>query len=279
MKKLNITFIVVVIVLFGCTHKDKKTNLTTTENTADKQIIQTEKQNNLAKLEEYKIDSINTVIALFKQKNIDEIARKISFPLKREYPIPPIKNNTEFKERFNEVFDQILIDRIAKSKIDQWTEMGWRGIMLDNGVIWMANSDGIITSVNYQSAFEKKLRDNLIDIDKKNLHVSLKDFESPFYKIKTKNYLIRIDLLNNNEYRYASWKIDKKESSKPDIILLNGEIEYQGSGGNHVITFLNDNYTYKIFRHIMGTIDSPDVSLIIIKDNKEILNQEGALEE
>ena len=150
--------------------------------------------------------------------------------------------------------------------------------MLNNGAVWMANSDGKITSVNYQSDFEKKLRKDLIAKEKENLHSSLKTFESPTYKIKTKNYLIRIDELANHKYRYASWKIGKKESSKPDLILDNGELKFQGSGGNHTITFDNNNYTYKIYRNRLGTRDSPDITLTVEKDGKIILTQDGTLE-
>lgn len=282
MKQLNLTFIVLGIFIFGCKQTDTKNKLTTTGNSADTTNNQTLSQENLSdneRLEEYKIDSINNVIVLFKEKNIDKISSKIKFPLYRAYPIPPIKDKEEFKQRFSEVFDKILIDKIANSKIDQWSEMGWRGIMFDNGVLWMANYDGIITSVNYQSDFEKKLRKDLITKEKENLHISLKNFESPTYKIKTKNYSIRIDELTNHKYRYACWKISDKESSKPDIILDNGELEYQGTGGNHVITFFNNNYTYRIYRNIIGAETSPDITLEIKKNGQIILTQDGTLEE
>jgi hypothetical protein len=282
MKNLNLTFIVLGLFLFACNQTGSKNKLTTNENSVDTTSNRTLKQENVSdheQLEEYKIDSINNVIDLFKEKNINKISNKINFPLYREYPIPPINDRKEFRQRFSEVFDKILIDKIANSKIDQWTEMGWRGIMLDNGVLWMANSDGIITSVNYQSDFEKKLRKDLIAKEKENLHISLRTFQSPTYKIKTKNYLIRIDELTNHKYRYASWKISKKESTKPDIILDNGELEFQGSGGNHVITFFNNNYTYRIYRNIISTEKSPDITLEIEKDRQKILTQDGTLVE
>ena len=229
------------------------------------------------KLDDYKVAKINNVIALFKQKNIEKISNIINFPLRREYPISSIKNGIEFKQRFSEVFDKVLIDKIANSKTEQWSEVGWRGIMLDNGVVWIDSYEGKITAVNYQNDFEKKLRKDLIDKEKENVHISLKTFESPTYKIKTKKYLIRIDELTNNKYRYASWKISEKESSKPDIILNNGELEFQGSGGNHVIIFANGNYTYKIYRNIIGEENSPDIKLEVEKYGQIILNQNGTL--
>ena len=117
----------------------------------------------------------------------------------------------------------------------------------------------------------------MINKEKENLHVSLKVFESPTYKIKTKNYLIRIDELTNYKYRYASWKISEKESSKPDIILNNGELKFDGSGGNHVITFVNGNYTYKVYRYCIGEENSPDITLDIEKNGQIILSEDGNL--
>jgi hypothetical protein len=280
MKYSKLVFIVFGLLLMGCNHPHSKNILTTDEkltDAADKRIIKQKKFDKNEQLEEYKIDSINNVISLFKEKDIDKISNKINFPLQREYPLPSIKDKEEFKQRFSEVFDKILIDKIANSKIEQWSEAGWRGIMLDNGIVWMGNSDGIITAVNYQSDFEKKLRKDLIDTKKANLHISLKAFKSPTYKIKTKNYLIRIDELTNNNYRYASWKISENESSKPNIILDNGELEVEGSGGNHVITFISRNYLYKVYRNVIGEENSPDITLTIEKDGKIILTEGGKI--
>lgn len=280
MKYLNLTFIVLGL-LVGCNQTNSKKKLVTGDKSVDttnSRAIRQKTLTNNEKLEQYKIDSINNVIALFKEKNIDKISIKISFPLHREHPIPPIKNKKEFRQRFNEVFDNILIDKIANSKIDQWSEAGWRGIMLDAGVVWIGNSYDKITAINYQSDFEKKLKEDLIGKDKDNLHISLRTFESSTYRIKTKNYLIRVDKLTNHKYRYASWKVSEKESSKPDIILDSGELEYQGSSGNQIISFLNNNYTYRVYRNFIGTVDSEsDITLEVEKDGQIILTQNGTL--
>jgi len=280
MKCFKLTALTFGILLFGCNQTETKTTIASNEKSDAKTedtLIKQEKIGDNEKLAYDKIESINNVFELFKSNNVDKVSDIISFPLERQYPIPSIKNKNEFNKRFSEVFDKILIDKIANSNIEQWSEVGWRGIMLDNGVLWMANSDGIITAVNYQSDFEKKLRIDLIDREKENLHNSLKTFESPTYKIKTKNYLIRIDELTNDKYRYASWKISDKETSKPDIILNDGELEFEGSGGNHVITFFKGKYTYKVYRNTIGEESSPDITLEIEKDGKTILSEDGTL--
>ena len=230
-------------------------------------------QNNLDKTE---IENIQKLINLFKTKNVDGISKVITYPLNREYPIPSVKNEADLKKRFNQIFDKTIVDEISNSKIDQWSEVGWRGIMLNSGDLWI-ESDGKIKALNYQSHFELTQKKNLIRNDKSKLHSSLKTFKSPTYKIQTKSYLIRIDELANEKYRYASWKIGKSETSKPDLILTNGTVRMEGSGGNHTIIFKKGEYNYEIYRGIIGEKGAPDISLTVEKNKKKILYQAGKL--
>jgi len=230
-------------------------------------------QNDLDKTE---IENIQKLINLFKTKNVDGISKIITYPLNREYPIPSVKNEADLKKRFNQIFDKKIIDIISNSKIDQWSEVGWRGIMLDRGDVWI-ESDGKIKALNYQSDMEIAQKNRLINHDKKKLHSSLKKFKSPTYKIQTKSYLIRIDELANGKYRYASWKIGKSEASKPDLTLSNGELKFEGSGGNHTITFTKGEYNYKVYRGIIGERDTAEISLTVEQKGKTILQQDGKL--
>ena len=278
MKHIKLTTLIIGLLLFGCNQTESKNNILSNEKSivkTNEKVRKQEKFDENEKLDVDKVTYINNVIELFKLKDVEKISNIISFPLDRQYPIPSIKNRIEFIKRFNEVFDQILIDHITKSKIEQWTEVGWRGIMLDDGRVWMANSDGIITDVTYQSEIENKLRNELISKEKEHLHHSLKSFENPICKLKTNTSLIRIDEQTNNKYRYASWKISDEESSKPDIVIKNGQMEFEGSGGNHVITFIKGNYTFKVYRNIIKEENTPDFTHEIEEDGKLILSEEG----
>ena len=224
---------------------------------------------NSNELKQSQTDNIQKIIKAFQENNIEYISNNvIKYPLKRQYPIPSIKNQEELKKRFSEVFDDKLIEEIKNSKIEDWSEMGWRGIMLNQGTLWL-NFDEIIIAINYQSDFEKRLREDLIREEKEQLDSSIKEFIEPTYKIKTKNFLIRIDKIDDSKYRYSSWKIGKSESSEPDLVLLNGEIEYSGTIGYQYFTFKNRNYTYEI--------DIDATSLEVMKDNKTILLEKGEL--
>lgn len=280
MKKYKLATLFIGLLIIGCNQRKNIKTIPVIKVTASDSLNNTNKEVDSVeadKLTESEEASIKKLINLFKHNDVDQIANHISFPLQREYPIPSIKNKEEFKLRFNEVFDKILIERIANSKISQWSEVGWRGIMLDNGTVWMANSDGIITTVNYQSAVEKKISDDLIVNEKENLPASLSVFSKPTYRIKTKNYLIRIDEISNEKYRYASWKITDKESNEPELVIAAGDIAFNGSGGNHVITFINGNYTYKVYRNIIRTSETADITLEIEKNGKTILIEDGTL--
>jgi len=280
MKHFKLTLIVIGLFLFGCNQTDNKNISTTDEklvDTTDDQKLKQEMFDDIEEFDDNKMTFIKNVITLFKEGNIDSISKVVNYPLTREYPIPSVKNGKELKMRFNEIFDKSLTDKISNSKVEQWSEIGWRGIMLDNGAVWIDSYEGKIIAVNYQSEFEKNQIQALIEKEREKLHNSLKTFQSPTYKIITKNYLIRIDKLSDYKYRYASWKIGEKESSKPDLIINNGELEFQGSGGNHVITFTNGIYTYKIYRNIIGTDDTPEITLEVEKNEKLILTEDGKL--
>ena len=247
--------------------------------------IKIQETSNKLNVDSTTIDSLSTgskkeilhLISLFKKRDIQAIAEKINYPLEREYPIPAIQTKEEFIKRFDQVFDEYLVKTVANSSITQWKEVGWRGIMLDDGIIWMVNSDGIISTVNYQSEYEKKWINELIASEKSTIHPSLSIYKTPIYKFKTKNYLIRIDEVNDNVYRYASWKVNQTDTAIPDLILTNGEMNFEGSGGNHVIAFTNGEYVYNVYRNILSESEEQDVTLVIEKNGKTILSEAGVL--
>jgi hypothetical protein len=148
--------------------------------------------------------------------------------------------------------------------------------MLGQGEVWM-NTEGRITAINYQSKAEKEIRKRLIAAEKRSIHSSLANFKKPLYILETAKFRIRIDELNNNQYRYASWPITKPMSAKPDLVLNNGQWFSEGTGGNHRFEFKNADYVYECSIIVLGTVDSPHAMLTVYKGGKEILTQNAKI--
>jgi hypothetical protein len=219
---------------------------------------------------------IEYLIALFKNRNKEALSKKILFPLNREYPLPKTKNRDEFLKGFDEIFDTILVDKISRSKIENWSKVGTKGIMLDDGIVWIDLESGSIIAINYQSEAEKQKSFLLIEKQKKYLHPSISTFKKPIHKIITKNFLIRIDELENQKYRYTAWGVGKKENTKPDLVLYNGQINYEGSGGNTVLTFTNQDIVYEIQHHVTGfEYALPNYTLTVTQNGRSIIEEKG----
>lgn len=225
--------------------------------------------------------SIQKLIQNFKNNNVQAISQSIQYPLDRENPLPSIKNAKELKPRFSQVFDQKLQHKIIHSKPEDWSVMGWQGIMLDSGEIWVSNVDDApkqpikIIAVNYSSEAEQKLRSQLLQKQKRQLHPLIQKFEEPELLIKTKDYLIRIDQLNATTYRYASWQKTDDQSKQPDLVLNKGTLSIEGTARNQTFEFKNGAYMYTVYQNNIGNGNS--ATLIVSKGNKIILKQSGNL--
>ncbi len=226
---------------------------------------------NIFALEQKYHESVLPVIGAFTDHDKAAIAAHIRYPLKRRYPIPDIKNEAEFINRFDEVFNDELVAVIASSNIKtDWEKVGWRGIMLNNGVMWV-DTGGKIIGINSGTSKEQALAKSLIEQGKQSLHASINTFEKPVLDWKTANYHIRVDDLGDHNYRYAVWNIDKRAMDKPDMVLFNGDVTVSGTGGNHHYTFKNGRYSYILHVTIIGCDTSPPGWLEVYKDDERLL--------
>ena len=220
---------------------------------------------------------VKSFISNVKSNNKEGVAAFISFPLKRETPIPAVKNKADFIKKYDQIFDATLKNKIIKSNpAKDWSEMGWRGIMLAQGDIWM-DTDGKVSTINYQSQAEKDLKNKLIAGEKGKLHSSIVKFKAPKYVLETSKFRIRIDDLGNDNYRYASWSVKKSMSEKPDLIITNGKWISDGSGGNSHFDFKKGDFLYQCSIIVLGTSYSPPASLTISQNGKEILSQNAKI--
>ncbi len=220
---------------------------------------------------------IKSFIDNVRNDNKEAVAEMVLYPLKREYPIPDVVDKADFISRYSEIFDPTLKNEITKSDpAKNWSDMGWRGIMLNKGNVWM-DFDGRLTSVNYQSQKEVNLKKKLNDAQKKELDSSIAFFQKPICVLETAKFRIRIDNLGNDNYRYVSWPIEKAMSEKPDLIIYRGNLVVEGSGGNHQYEFKKENYTYECAFIVAGEKNSPPAKLTIYQGGKVILSQNAKI--
>ncbi|MBE8727620.1 hypothetical protein [Flavobacterium hungaricum] len=220
---------------------------------------------------------VSKFIQEVKSGDKEAIAKRVRYPLKRDYPIPSIKNKTDFIKRYNEMFDKVLTEKITQSDpAKNWEEVGWRGIMLNQGDMWM-DTDGKIIAINYQSEVEKKQKNALIAAQKKSVHASISKFKEPVAVIETSKFRIRIDDLGNNNYRYASWSVKKKMTDTPDLIIENGTFFADGTGGNHHFEFKKGNFRYECHFIVLGERGTAPAMLFIYQSEKEILSQDAKI--
>lgn len=95
--------------------------------------------------------------------------------------------------------------------------------------------------------------------------------------IKTKKFKIKIDKQPNGNYLYQSWAANGKVTSKPSMIISDGELIPDGTGGNYYYEFNNNGYTYQIWRNYLtnSAKKAPYTLTVTDRNGKTIVNQDG----
>lgn len=216
---------------------------------------------------------VQKVIDAAKARDHQALARQMKYPFKQEYPIPVIKSPSEMVARFDEVFDDAILNSIATSRVGQdWQTMGWRGIMLGSGEVWL-DFDGKVIAINHQTAQAAELKATLIARQKSDLHPSVQGYKSPVLMWQTEKFTIRIDELGDGHYRYASWAKGKALSDKPDLVLSNGAVRVEGTGGNHTYQFTSGPYRYECVVTVLGEQGAPTGELVVYQNEVAIMHQ------
>lgn len=214
---------------------------------------------------------ITLFIEAIQTKDLNKLMPFIAFPIERTYPVPDIENKTEFIARYSEIFDDSISTLISNSDIEKdWQKVGWRGIMLNSGDIWLDEYSWTIKRINVQSRAERENRKAMIEQEKKTIHKSLKVFEIPSMVLATDKNLIRIDELKNGTFRFASWPTGAAMNLKPDLIIKNGIIENHGSGGNYEFRFKKRKTLYVCQINQLGTEETSPANLLILQNDIEI---------
>lgn len=97
--------------------------------------------------------------------------------------------------------------------------------------------------------------------------------------IKTKKFKIRIDKQPNGNYLYQSWGANTKITAKPSMIISNGELIPDGSGGNYYFEFNNNGTLYQVWRNYLtdSAKKAPYTLVVISNEGETIVKQDAYL--
>ena len=95
--------------------------------------------------------------------------------------------------------------------------------------------------------------------------------------IKTKKFKIRIDKQPNGKYLYQAWNANAKITAKPSMIISDGELIPDGSGGNYYFSFSNKGYSYQVWRNYLtdSAKKAPYTLMVSDESGNEILREDG----
>ena len=216
------------------------------------------------------IDSLSKVFIedftqAVRQNNRSAIAKMIAYPLSQPYPLQDIANEREFIKHYNRIFPKSLFQRLDTSTIDDWSQVGWRGIMFCNGYIWISMYDsGVkIRTVNSDIDDNPQLYTDLENArQKERTLLGITDTHIiPFacYLSKDSTTLIHFthDTVDGESYTtiyYNSHQIDWKLQANSQLKLRCSH-EIQGSCANDFYKATLDNDTIEIWDMNCGGFD------------------------
>ena len=89
---------------------------------------------------------------------------------------------------------------------------------------------------------------------------------------RTGSFLIRVDVSEDSQYRFALWDSSKDLQDIPETIIVGGTLNPCGSAGSYYYEFTSGKTAYRCLV-TPGTGGSPPGYLVILNDDKEILRE------
>jgi hypothetical protein len=187
------------------------------------------------------------IIKLIESDNATELSKLISYPLKRENPLPDIENPTDFISHYKLLFDSSFKNLLKQyNDSDIFNHEDSYGLVGGNfsGEIWI-NEDGKISAINYSSKEEKTAKQILIDKIKNEMYPAVSSWNENVLVARSEKLLIRVDRTDKG-LRYACWSNKRTIKDSPDIVLYEGVEDAHGTMGGWTLTFKNGDWTYLV---------------------------------
>ena len=209
--------------------------------------------------------SVQSIINSFKSKDKEAIMNHMNFPeaiIGHNTESFIIKDRSEMLEYWDLIFDEPFVEAVGNSTFENWSQVGWRGVMYENGDIWTGKDGKII--LNYVSAKGKDLVRRLDVKYREAIHPSVSSYERNMIDAKTGEYRLRIDRLSD-DVRLSIWLFKDNINKKPFKVIYNGKEHPVGTGGWYGASFYDGAIKY-----VYSEGGKYDAVFSIYKDEKKV---------
>jgi hypothetical protein len=213
-------------------------------------------------IEERRQQHLDVFLDLLRNNGSAGLAKLVHYPLNRRNPIPNVENEADFIQRYDTLLDSEFRKTLVQTTWDSTNTMERNGQFgLLRGEIWL-DYDGKIIAINHQSPVESQLQKALQTKMLIAIHPDVEPWQHNLKVCETDKFLIRLDEMAGGDLRYVSWSKPKTFKDRPDLILLGGESQQQGTKGGFTYTFKNEDWTYVIDEVQMADSDE-DIGLFL----------------
>lgn len=200
--------------------------------------------------------------------NRKAVAQMIRYPLYQPYPLKNIRNATELLKHYDRVFPRSLRSKLDTSSLEDWSQVGWRGVMFDCGDIWIDRYDVgtvLVRAVNSNVVTNKLMQKEIeqaYEVDRKIIGLASHYIPHATYLTKDSTTLIHFagDSIAKRFYAiiyHNQSKIDK-DLHKNSRLQLECNYSVQGSCANDFYDAILGNDTIEIWDASCGNYDTTE---------------------
>ena len=197
--------------------------------------------------------------------NRKAVAQMISYPLYQPYPLKNIKNAAELLQHYDRVFPRSLRAKLDTSSLEDWSQVGWRGVMFDRGDIWIDRYDVdivLVRAVNSNIVTNKLMNKEIeqaCEVDREIIGLASHYIPYASYLTNDSTTLIHFTSDSIAERFYAiiyhnQSKIDK-DLHKNSKLQLECNYSIQGSCANEFYDAILGNDTIELWEMNCGSYD------------------------
>lgn len=135
MKHANI--IILLIITTVCCGCGKKTSQSERIDTAYPDSIVSEREYDFDWHIQDIQDSLVEIMQAIRTDNKQLLAKHVAYPFELDYPLPPIMNANEFVYYYDCIITKEIKNSMKHATLHDWETVGWRGVMFDNGQVWL----------------------------------------------------------------------------------------------------------------------------------------------